>query len=365
MKITGLIVEYNPFHNGHIKHIKESIKITNPDLVIAVTSGNFSQRGEVSIINKFDKTKAALKYGVDLVVELPYIYTVQNGNEFGKKAVQILNALGVTDIVFGSETNNIEELNKMSSFNIKVDNLKEIMSTGASYPKAYGLLTDSLYPNDILAVSYLKEINKTNITPHTIKRTTKYHDTRLKKITSAKAIRLAVEKNKDISMATPIKIKEPHFTKELYPLLRHTLIASKSKDLHNIFLVNEGIENLLVKNAIKYDTYEDFIDNSVSYRYTRSRINRVCLHILNNISKQDAKHLGQKLNYIRVLGFNQKGQRYLKSIKNKNINIITQFKNIDPKQKEIEWKAALLYSSLLNKPNDYIKLELKGPIITK
>ena len=365
MKITGLIVEYNPFHNGHIKHIKESIKLTNPDLVIAVTSGNFTQRGEVSIINKFDKTKAALKHGVDLVVELPYIYTVQNGNEFAKKAVQILNALGTTDIVFGSETNNMEELNKMSSFNIKVDNLKEIMSTGASYPKAYGLLTDSLYPNDILAVSYLKEINKTKIKAHSIKRTTKFHDTKLKKISSAKAIRHALEHKKSIAIATPIKIKEPHFTKELYPLLRHTLISSKPKDLHNIFLVNEGIENLLIKNAIKYDNYEEFIDNSVSYRYTRSRINRVCLHILNNVTKQDFKGLTSKLSYIRVLGFNAKGQKYLKSLKKKNLNITTQFKNIDSKQKEIEWKAALLYSSLLDKPNDYIKLELKGPIITK
>lgn len=364
MKITGLIVEYNPFHNGHIRHIKESIKLTNPDLVIAITSGNFTQRGEVSIINKFDKTKAALKYGVDLVVELPYIYTVQNGNEFGKKAVQILNELGVTDIVFGSETNNINELNKMSSFNINIDNLKEIMSTGVSYPKAYGILTDSLYPNDILAVSYLKEINKTKITPHSINRTTKFHDTKLKKISSAKAIRNAIEHNKKIDIATPIKIKEPHFTKELYPLLRHSLLTQDVKQLNKIFLVNEGIENLLIKNALKYDTYEDFINNSISYRYTRSRIMRVCLHILTNLTKSDFKRYS-KDKYIRVLGFNSKGQKYLKSLKNSKIKITTLFKNINPDSKEIEWKASILYSSLLRKPNEYLKQELKGPIIRK
>ena len=147
-------------------------------------------------------------------------------------------------------------------------------------------------------------------------------------------------------------------------MLRHSLLTQNKSQLNKIFLVNEGIENLLIKNALKYDNYEDFIDNSVSYRYTRSRINRVCLHILNNVTKQDFKALNAKLNYIRVLGFNSKGQKYLRNIKNKSI-ITTQFKNIDPKQKEIEWKAALLYSSLLNKPNDYIKLELKGPIITK
>lgn len=364
MKITGLIVEYNPFHNGHIKHINESIKITNPDLVIAITSGNFTQRGEISIINKFEKTKAALKNGIDLVIELPYIYTVQNGNEFAKKAIQILEKLGVTDIVFGSETNNIEELKKMSQFNIKVDNLKEIMSTGTSYPKAYGLLTSSLYPNDILAVSYLKAINKTKITPHSIQRSTNYHDTKLKKISSAKAIREALKKNKDISIATPIKIKEPHYTEELYPLLRHLLTIQEKKQLNKIFLVNEGIENMLIKNAIKYDNYNDFINNSISYRYTKSRINRVCLHILNNVTKNDISK-AKKSNKIRILGFNSKGQKYLKSLKNKNIPIITQFKNLDSINKEIEWKASILYSSVLKKPNDYLKQELKGPIITK
>ena len=364
MKVTGLIVEYNPFHNGHIRHIKEAKKITNPDIMIAVTSGNFSQRGEVSIIDKFEKTKAALKNGIDLVVELPYIYTVQNGNEFGKKAVEILNSLKVNDIVFGSETNNLEELTKMSSFNIKVDNLKEIMKTGISYPKAYGLLTDSLYPNDMLAVSYLKAISKTKIIPHTIKRTTNFNDTKIKKETSAKAIRLAIKNSKPYSTSTPLKIKEPHFTEELYPLLRHSLLTQNKIQLNNIFLVNEGIENLLIKNALKYDNYEDFINNSVSYRYTRSRINRVCLHILLNITKKEAKD-SFKDKYIRVLGFNSKGQKYLKSLKKDNPNIITQFKNINENSKNIEWKASILYSSIQNKPNNYLLKELKGPVIFK
>ena len=364
MKVCGLIVEYNPFHNGHIKHIKEAKKLTKADLIIAVTSGNFTQRGEVSIIDKFEKTKAALNNGVDLVIELPYIYTVQNGSEFAKKAVEILNDLKVSDIVFGSETNNLEELKKMSSFNIKVDNLKEKMKTGMSYPKAYGLLTDSLYPNDMLAVSYLKAISKTNITAHSIKRTTNYNNTKLNKIASAKAIRYAIKFNKNYRIATPMCINNPHFTEELYPILRHTLLTRNKSELNKIFLVNEGIENLLIKNAVKYDNYKDFINNSISYRYTNSRINRVCLHILTNVTKADYKK-ASKDKYIRVLGFNKKGQKYLKTLKNSDINILTQFKNINENSKDIEWKASILYSSLVKKPSLYLIKELKGPIIKK
>ena len=110
MNISGIIVEYNPFHNGHLYHLNKTKELTNPDLIIAITSGNFTQRGEISIINKFDKTMAALEHGIDLVVELPYIYTLQNSSVFGKRSVELLNKLGINNLVFGSETNNLEEL---------------------------------------------------------------------------------------------------------------------------------------------------------------------------------------------------------------------------------------------------------------
>lgn len=364
MNITGLIVEYNPFHNGHIKHIKEAKKITKADLLVAITSGNYCQRGDISIINKFDKTKAALDNGVDLVIELPYIYTLQNAKVFGEKAVELLNAIGVNNIVFGSETNNVEELKKYAELNINVDYLKEILDTGVSYPKAYGLLASALYPNDILAVSYLKAISKTNIKAYTIKRTTKYHSTKLKKICSAKAIRNAVINKEDYSIATPIKIKEPHFTSELYDYLRKILITRTKKELQEIFLVSEGIEGLLIKNAYKYNTYEEFLENSISKRYTKARIQRVIMNIINNITKDDVKSL-PPLNYVRVLGFNTKGQKYLKSLKDNSYKIVTQFKNIPSPYKDIEWKVSQIYASLLKKPNEYLIKELKGPIIKK
>lgn len=361
MKVTGIIVEYNPFHNGHLYHINKTKELTNPDVLVAVTSGNYNQRGDISIINKFEKTKAALNNGVDLVVELPYIYTTQNAYVFGSKAVQILNMLNTNYLVFGSETNNLEELKKYSELEVDVTRLKQLMHDGNSYPKSYGLLSSSLYANDMLAVTYLKALASTNIKPISIQRTNDYHSTDIDIISSATAIRKAMKENKDVSSTTPIKINNPIFNEDLYPYIRNILFTRSSKELSNIFLVSEGIENLLKENAIKYDKYEDFISNSVSRRYTRSRIQRVLLQIANNITKDEVNTL-EDMNYVRVLGFNSKGQELIKQLKN-NTKIITQFKNIPEAYKNIEWKTSLVYSSLTNEPNDYIKQELKGPVI--
>lgn len=361
MKVTGIIVEYNPFHNGHIYHINKARQLTNPDLLVAVTSGNYNQRGDLSIINKFEKTKAALNYGVDLVVELPYIYTVQNAYTFGSKAVDILKMLKVNDLVFGSETNNLEELKKYAELEVDVTRLKELMHDGNSYPKSYGLLSSALYPNDMLAVTYLKAIKESNINPISIQRTNDYNSTDLKQISSARAIRNAVKQNKDVSESTPIDIKQPVFNESLYPIIRNILFTRSSKELANIFMVSEGIENLLKDNAIKYDNYDDFINNCISRRYTRARIQRVLLHIVNNINKNDVS-LIPNMNYIRVLGFNCKGQEYLKQIKD-DCKVVTQFKNIPSPYKDIEWKTSLVYSNLTSNPQEYIKQELKGPII--
>lgn len=362
MIITGIVVEYNPFHNGHIYHINKAKELTNCDLLIAVTSGNFTQRGEPSVISKFIKTEAALKYGVDLVIELPYIYTVQNASIFGEYSIKLLDAMGVNNVVFGSETNNLEELKKMADLNINIDHLKEEMNKGLSYPKAYGLLSSSLYPNDILALTYLRAIKNTNINPITIQRTNDYKGLELNEIASATAIKQAIIEGKSVSRQTPIKIKEPLFFKDFYPFLRKLLIMKDKDELKEIFLVSEGIENLLIKNALKYTNYEDFLNNSISKRYTKNRIQRICLSIINNIKKEDVINL-PKLDYIRVLGFNAKGQEYLKKFENEEYKIITQFKNIPSPYKDIEWRINNLYASYLNDPTGYIKEELKGPII--
>ena len=124
-------------------------------------SGNFNQRGDISIINKYEKTYAALSHGVDLVIELPYIYTVQNAYVFARSGVKLLQKLGIEELVFGSETGNLEELSKYADLEVDVTRLKELLHDGNSFPMSYGLLAGSLYPNDILAVAYLKALKDT------------------------------------------------------------------------------------------------------------------------------------------------------------------------------------------------------------
>ena len=361
MKVTGIIVEYNPFHNGHLHHIKQAKSLTNPDVLIAVTTGNYNQRGDISIINKFEKTKAALEHGVDIVVELPYIYATQNAYVFGSKAVEILSKLNTNYLVFGSETNNLEELKKYAELEVDVTRLKQLMHDGNSYPKSYGLLSSSLYPNDMLAVTYLKALKQTNIEPMSIQRTNDYHSENLQIISSASAIRKAIKENKDVGSTTPIKILNPAFNEDMYPIIRNILFTHSSKQLSEIFLVSEGIENMLKENAIKYDNYNDFINNCVSRRYTKSRIQRILLQIINNVTKEEVSSL-PNMDYVRVLGFNAKGQELLKQMK-ETTNIVTQFKNIPEAYKNIEWKTSLVYSNIVKNGQEYIKQELKGPII--
>ena len=361
MKAAGIIVEYNPFHNGHAYHIKKARELSKADLLIACTSGDFNQRGDVSIINKYEKTKAALEHGVDLVVELPFIYTLQNAYVFGRKAVEILNRLKTSDLIFGSETNNLEELKKYSELEVDVTRLKELMHDGSSYPKAYGLLSGSLYPNDMLAVAYLKAVKDTAIKPISIQRTNDYHSEDMKVIASATAIRKAVKENADISMATDIEINDPIFNDDLYPYLRTLLFTMAKDDLQKIFLVDEGIENLLKEKAVLHDNYEDFVNACVSRRYTRSRIQRILIMIACQIKKEEVNNLPEN-DYIRVLGFNEKGRQYIRELK-EEVNFITLFKNIPEPYKDIEWRASLLYASLQKDPDGYIKRILQEPII--
>lgn len=361
MKTSGIIVEYNPFHNGHLHHIEEARRITDCDVLVAVCSGNYCQRGDVSIVDKFQKCEAALEHGVDLVLELPYIYTVQSAYIFASKAIEILKMAKIDSLVFGSETNNLNELKKYSELEVDVTRLKLLMHDGNSYPKAYGLLSGSLYPNDMLAVAYLKALQGSNIVPISIQRTNDYHDQEMGVIASASAIRKALEQGKDINQATSIEITDPIFNKDIYPHFRRLMFTMDRSDLEGIFMCDEGIENLFKDNAIRYADYEDFMKASISRRYTRARIQRIMLHIVNQIKKKDVSNL-PPMDYARVLGFNEKGQSLLKELK-KESNFITQFKNIPEPYKDIEWKTSLFYSSLLDNGEEYLRKELKGPIV--
>ena len=367
MKAAGIIVEYNPFHNGHLYHIQKTKEMTQCDVLIAVMSGNFVQRGEPALIDKWQRTEAALKNGVDLVIELPYLYCTQSAQQFADGAVTLLKLAQVESIVFGSESNNLEELQEIADLSTKADYLKEILATGEGFPKAYGLWTQAMEPNDILAVAYLKALKGTNITPCSLQRTTHYHDDALSDICSATALRKAALHHADTSSATPMTLSEPYVTLEqFYPYLRMLLASLSSEYLNSLFLFSEGIENHLRENAARFDSFDEFMKHSITKRYTRARIQRTLCQLLNQITKKEAKDLSP-LTSLRVLGFNQTGQKWLKHLREQEVDVASSFAQMPASLRKMELKATTMYASLLPKAEQerLLKREIAHPIVLK
>src|SRR5690625_2930140 len=178
MKILALITEYNPFHNGHIYHIEKAKELIQPDVTVAIMSGNFTQRGEMAVTDKFTRTEAALQY-VDLVAELPILNAVSFADDFALGGVHTANTLGATDLVFGSESGNINNLKAAAEESAHLQHspeFNELLKKGFSYPRAMSELSDNKLlsqPNDTLGIAYINAIRKLGavIKPGTIKRT--------------------------------------------------------------------------------------------------------------------------------------------------------------------------------------------------
>ena len=202
MKVIGLIAEYNPFHNGHLYQINKIKELYPESIIIAVVSSSFTQRGDISILNKWDKTNICLENGIDIVIELPFVYATQSSDIFGKGAVQILEKLKIDTIVFGTESEDIKWLKEVAELQLNNKEydirVKKYLDKGLNYPTSTNKAVFDLTgykvenPNDLLALSYIKEIIKDNknIDIINIKRTISYHGTDIKNnITSAPNIR--------------------------------------------------------------------------------------------------------------------------------------------------------------------------------
>ena len=372
MEVIGIIAEYNPFHNGHIYHIKKIKELYPDSILIAVISTSFLQRGEVSILNKWDKTKICLENNIDLVIELPFVFSSQSADIFSYGALKILNYLKVTKIVFGSESNNIDKLKKLvlEQLNNKTydNNVKKLLNEGFNYPTAMNksLSENISTPNDLLAISYVKQIikNNYNITPISIKRTNNYHDLNIKgNIISASSIRNLLKNKKSINKYIPIGTNKLIYKDiDIFKYLKYKI--NSDKDILNTYqTVDEGIENRLIKYINSSNSLEDFICKIKTKRYTYNKINRMFIHILTSFTKEEAKNID--ITYIRVLGFNKTGKLYLNKIKKDiNIPIISNYKNINDYILNIEYKVTCIYSILVN-DNNLIKKELEKPIIFK
>lgn len=352
MKITGIIVEYNPLHLGHIHHIQQTRQLTQCDILVAVMSPNFTQRGSVACVDKFERTKKALEHHVDVVIELPTIYATQSASVFAQSAVKLLHLAQVDTIVFGSETNDINTLRQIAQepFNQKL--FEQRISEGESF--AHATNHHNLSPNDILGVSYIKAANTYNIQTQCILRTNQYHDKDLSQpILSASAIRHGV-KNNQYSNQAMVDLTHFVFDEAIYPHLRYRLLSASKSELQNNLLVSEGIENLFIEKGKYIDNYDEFIQACVSKRYSQSRIQRTCLSIVLNHQSRNL----HDLDFIRILGFRKEATSYLKRLPSK----VTQFKDLPEVVRENELKATLIYS-LLSTASNLMSKEIGKPII--
>lgn len=352
--VVGLVVEYNPFHNGHLHHIQEIDKLFEDNIKIAVMSGDFVQRGEPSLLNKFEKTKVALSHGIDIVIELPAFYSCQSAEIFARGSVNILDKLSCSHIVFGSESNDLDKLKKIATISLTKEfelSLKEFLAEGFSYPTAFSkaLFDEKLGSNDTLALEYLKAIKVLNskIIPHSIKREkTGYYDDEKENFASASYIRkkiLSLDKDKiNLSFAKDLVPKfsfdtlEKNFSnlislENFYDLIRYEILKNK-EDLKNIQDMEVGLENRLYESALKNLDFNCFFNEILSKRLTISRLQRILLHILLELTKDVTNNTKFSIPFVKILGFSKKGQEYLNFLKKtdsyKENKILTSNRNL-------------------------------------
>jgi predicted nucleotidyltransferase len=386
MNVVGLIVEYNPLHNGHQYHYEQSKKVTNADAVVIIMSGNFLQRGEPALVNKWARTEMALHMGVDLVIELPYVYSTQQAQHFAFGAVSLLNQLPfVTHLCFGSESGELDSLQTMAKLLVSEPNsfketLRHKLSEGNSYPKAYGeslvqlskdkSLDPSLFsqPNNILGLHYLMSLLKlkSSIIPTTIKREKAgYHEKEFvdQKIASATGIRQALfsstipdwakikpflpDYTLDILQREATRGRGPVNWENYYSYLIQSFLSQSSKHLNSIYEMEEGIENRFKSKAKEAESLEELCHLVKSKRYTWNRIQRMMLHAYTQFTKEEAIRLKLENgpSYLRLLGYSNKGKELLNQHKKKlSIPLISSVRKQHPPMLDWDIKASLLHT---------------------
>ena len=369
-----IISEYNPFHFGHLYHLNESISQTDTDFKVAIISGNFVQRGEPSIINKWEKAKVALSAGFDLVLELPTLYAISSAENFASGSIKIADQIGSNYISFGTESGDLEKLKKLSSLINKnekeyITNVKGKIAEGFSYPKSQELVIDKMFgneflgvckPNNILGLEYLKSLNaiSSNITPITVKRDLdKSSSSDIRALLRTSGFKIEDLKNSipDFSyevLAENIEngnavLSLKAFEKEIIYILR----TIDNEKLKNIPDVPENMLSNLKKIACSTNSLDELITALKNKSITQARIQRILLYILLGITKSDMELSKRITPYVRVLGMNENGKKILSDI-SKDINVITSVKAFERtcddsdllRMLEIDKKATDIYT---------------------
>ncbi|MEA5094447.1 MAG: nucleotidyltransferase [Sedimentibacter saalensis] len=355
MKITGIVAEYNPFHMGHEYQLNKARELSGCDAVAVVMSGNFVQRGEPAIIDKFRRAEAAVHAGADIVIELPMPFSCQNAEMFAFAAVNELKKLHVTSLSFGCENEDPKMLLKIAKTQLSdtyVKILKEEIKKGISFPAA---MTNALKlilgeesrdtvlsPNNVLAVEYMKSVMKQDLKWdfYPVRRMGKNHnDEDISGLfDSATAIRKAIlsRSSQNISATEKsIELIEDFYEKfngfnsldNYVDILYYKIIDLGADGLSEIFEVSEGLNNKIYDNVYKHSTMDDFIMSLKSKRYTYSKLRRAMLNIILDIKHNDIKYfmLPNNHEYVKVLAFNNVGRNVIKHARTFNTAAINRF----------------------------------------
>lgn len=407
MKVVGLVTEYNPFHLGHKYHLDKSKELTGATHSIAVMSSSFVQRGEPALVDKWTRAKMAIDNGVDLVIELPCLFSVQSAELFAYGGISILNSLNAVDyLAFGSENGFIEPLSKAAIILndeplIYKNKLREQLNLGMSYSASRSIALEyyikEVNPNDsfsyselikqsnnILGIEYLKAIYKlkSSIIPVTLKRQgNNYKDLEITaNIASATGIRNSLI-NYDFEQ---IKNQLPkisydylsdfysdnnsfNFLDNYNQIFQYLFRTARANEMKDIMDMENGLENRILEMGLKLNNINDIVESITTKRYPSTRIKRILIHMLLDIKKETIKKVySSPVEYIRILGSNKKGMEILNKINEKSqVSIITKFSNYKKFKNEyinimleLEEKATDLYFLGVNqkpyKKMDYI-----------
>ncbi|CAH0417149.1 nucleotidyltransferase [Periweissella fabaria] len=330
MNITGVIVEYNPFHNGHRYHIEQARQLTQADVVVAIMSGNYVQRGEPALLDKWTRAKEALLNGVDVVFELPFAMAVQPGHIFAEQAVALLQTIGVDTIVCGAEH---PEYDFIKLATTSMENHAAFTHYGQTYATTFyqELLkqtgVDISAPNDVLCFSYTNALVKNGwakeIQLLPIKRiVADYHQSSLPTGTIASASAIRTHKNTEIKQYVPQQTAydlehAPHtkaFDSAWWPFLQYRIQTTSVADLGKIYQVTEGLEYKLKATIDQAQDYTEFMQLLKSKRYTTARLQRMLLYVLLNISDVQMQ-TSLKQPFLNLLGTTSNGQKMLRLVK--------------------------------------------------
>ncbi len=386
MKISGIVCEYNPFHNGHLYHINKTRK-NGATHVVAVMSGNFVQRGDTAIMDKLDRARLAVKSGADLVIELPVQYSLSSAEFFATGAVWLLNSLGVVDeLSFGSECGDTDMLARTLEVSGRAaaerkDEIRSIMEKGYTYPRALNSVISGMSseaasvisePNNLLAIEYMRALKSFNspIKPYTVKRTSAAHDSvaPTDEYASASYIRELISKGVSGAdaigayttsiwadeVAKAVRNGETADINRLERVILYKLRTASVKEIANLHDVGQGLEHRIY-GARMAGSLEELLFTVKTKRYTMARIRRILLSLLIGINKQDMTHLPP---YGRILAINERGREILAAAKGKatlpyatSIAKLSQKNSTSRRFAELEIRASDIYGLALDTVN--------------